>query len=184
MKMLRRLLLLAAVIGCTVWSYHALADGGQRAAKPRLDHGKSRVIEPAVKNVLNNTAPVAAAPARPGAATPRLDVGKGKIIEPALKGTLAGSPMSSGQPAPVGPPPAQPPVDVGKYVRIEPHLKAVVAAAAPAPVVKNDAFVNPKVEPGKVRWHAGYTDACAAAVRSKKPVLLFQLMGKLDDQFC
>ena len=45
-------------------------------------------------------------------------------------------------------------------------------------------FVNPKVEPGKVRWHADFAVARAASVKSKKPVLLFHLMGQLDDKFC
>ena len=43
---------------------------------------------------------------------------------------------------------------------------------------------NPKVQPGKVKWHGNFADACAAAQKSGKPVLLFQMMGKLDDQFC
>jgi hypothetical protein len=45
-------------------------------------------------------------------------------------------------------------------------------------------FVNPKVEPGKVKWHADFATARAASAKSGKPVLLFQMMGKLDDQFC
>jgi len=45
-------------------------------------------------------------------------------------------------------------------------------------------FVNPKVQPGKVHWHASFESACKAAKKSGKPVLLFQMMGKLDDQFC
>jgi hypothetical protein len=45
------------------------------------------------------------------------------------------------------------------------------------------AFVNPKVEPGKVRWYADFAAARAASAKSGKPVLLFQMMGKLDDQF-
>jgi hypothetical protein len=43
---------------------------------------------------------------------------------------------------------------------------------------------NPTVEPGLVQWHATFADAGRAARQSKKPVLLFQMMGKLDDQFC
>jgi hypothetical protein len=43
---------------------------------------------------------------------------------------------------------------------------------------------NPKVAPGKVRWHAHFAAARAAARASGKPVLLFQMMGKLDEQFC
>ena len=43
---------------------------------------------------------------------------------------------------------------------------------------------NPRVQPGQLRWHADFTAACEAAKKSRKPVLLFQMMGKLDDQFC
>lgn len=43
---------------------------------------------------------------------------------------------------------------------------------------------NPKVEPGKVRWHQDLAAACAAAKKSGKPVLLFQMMGNLDERFC
>jgi len=43
---------------------------------------------------------------------------------------------------------------------------------------------NPKVQPGNVRWHPTMTAACAAARRSGKPVLLFQMMGNLDERFC
>jgi hypothetical protein len=43
---------------------------------------------------------------------------------------------------------------------------------------------NPKVEPGAVTWHASFADACEAAKESGKPVLLFQMMGKLDQRFC
>jgi hypothetical protein len=66
----------------------------------------------------------------------------------------------------------------GPKTAIEPanHQTATKAAAGD--------FVNPKVEPGKVKWHAGFEAACAAAAKSGKPVLLFQMMGKLDDQFC
>jgi len=43
---------------------------------------------------------------------------------------------------------------------------------------------NPKVEPGLVVWHPNFETACAAAKNSGKPVLLFQMMGNLDDRFC
>ena len=41
-----------------------------------------------------------------------------------------------------------------------------------------------RVEPGLVRWHADFAAARAAATRSGKPVLLFQLLGRLDEEFC
>jgi hypothetical protein len=67
--------------------------------------------------------------------------------------------------------------------KIEAPAEGLVAkAAAPAPAA--DGFVNPKVEPGKVKWHADFGDACKAAAASGKPVLLFQMMGNLDEQFC
>ena len=70
--------------------------------------------------------------------------------------------------------------DVGKTVAIEPPTKAIVAAKS-ATVIESQ---NPKVKPGLVKWHPSFTDACAASKKSGKPVLLFQMMGKLDDQFC
>src|SRR5207245_4242632 len=41
-------------------------------------------------------------------------------------------------------------------------------------------FDNPKVAPGRVTWHPSFAAACKAARTSGKPVLLFQMMGKLD----
>ena len=46
------------------------------------------------------------------------------------------------------------------------------------------AFANPKVPPGKVKWHSDLAAASTAAKKSGKPVLLFHMMGKLDDLFC
>ena len=75
------------------------------------------------------------------------------------------------------------PGDFGKG-RIEFPVKDVLARSVTEPATKADAFVNPKVEPGKVKWHANLAAARKAAAKSGKPVLLFQMMGKLDDQFC
>jgi hypothetical protein len=43
---------------------------------------------------------------------------------------------------------------------------------------------NPPARPGRVRWHADFAAACAAAGRSSKPVLLFHMLGRLDQRFC
>jgi hypothetical protein len=43
---------------------------------------------------------------------------------------------------------------------------------------------NPKVTPGLVHWTGDFEDACRAAQRSGKPVLLFQVLGRLDERFC
>ena len=40
------------------------------------------------------------------------------------------------------------------------------------------------VAPGKVRWHPSFEEAVRAAGKSGRPVLLFQLLGRLDQEFC
>lgn len=88
------------------------------------------------------------------------------------------------------PPNPQPPANAMKTddrtkSRIEMPTKRILAKQTdPAAVNGAGAFVNPKVEPGKVRWRKDFAAACRAAKKSGKPVLLFQMMGKLDDQFC
>ena len=51
-------------------------------------------------------------------------------------------------------------------------------------IAENVKPANSKVEPGKVHWHATTELALAAALVSKKPVLVFHMMGQLDHQFC
>jgi hypothetical protein len=70
-----------------------------------------------------------------------------------------------------------------KVGRIEKAAETVVAKAS-STVPADSNFVNPKVQPGLVKWHPSLNAACQAAQKSGKPVLLFQMMGKLDDQFC
>jgi hypothetical protein len=77
----------------------------------------------------------------------------------------------------------KPKMDHGKYV-VESPAKRVLARSANAPAAATADFDNPTVEPGKVRWHADLDAACRAAGRSGKPVLLFQMMGRLDQKFC
>ncbi len=72
---------------------------------------------------------------------------------------------------------AKVPADKTKSEIELPAKAAVIKSAGPE-------FHNPKVPPGKVSWHHDFATACAAAVKSGKPVLVFHLMGKLDDQFC
>lgn len=84
---------------------------------------------------------------------------------------------------PGAPPSApKPKMDHGKYT-VELPAKRVLARTGAAPAAPAD-FVNSKVEPGKVRWHADFAAACRAAAKSGKPVLLFHMMGRLDEKFC
>ena len=75
-------------------------------------------------------------------------------------------------------------VDPAKTGVIEPSIKNVVRGASAPANKAGQEFVNPHVKPGLIRWHATFADACKAAAKSRKPVLLFQMMGKLDDLFC
>lgn len=63
--------------------------------------------------------------------------------------------------------------------RIERPVKEAVAKSDPTPPAD-----NPTVDTGKVKWHKTLEDAQAAAKKSHKPVLLFQMMGYLDKKFC
>jgi len=190
MGLYRRLLLLAGVVGLSLLG-HQIASSQEKppsATPPRLDRGKTAFIEPAVKAVVKNastpTAPQAVqVPANtipPNIVNitlqkPWLDFGKMGVIEPRLKGVVT-------QPG-AAPLPAPPRVDVGKRDVIEPAAVAAIKKALSQPAAPTG-FVNPKVQPGKVRWHTSFADARTASAKSRKPVLLFQLMGKLDDQFC
>jgi hypothetical protein len=73
--------------------------------------------------------------------------------------------------------------DMGKGT-IEIPTKRLLAEKSAAAPAKAAEFVNPKVQPGAVRWQPSFAAACEAARQSGKPVLLFQMMGKLDEQFC
>lgn len=42
---------------------------------------------------------------------------------------------------------------------------------------------NPKCTPGLVNWHPDFESACAASRQSGRPVMLFQLLGQLDERF-
>ena len=121
------------------------------------------------------------------AAPPRLDRAKNDVIEQPVR-TIVN--QTAALPTPPPPQPLRRPGarDFTKRVIVERPLETVVVNTSapprtPAPA-SADGFVNPKVQPGKVRWHATLAAAQAAASKSKKPILLFQMMGKLDDQFC
>ena len=43
---------------------------------------------------------------------------------------------------------------------------------------------NPHVRPGLVPWRESFAAACAQSQRTGKPVLHFQMMGRLDERFC
>jgi hypothetical protein len=62
--------------------------------------------------------------------------------------------------------------------------KASLSVDRPTAVIEGSGLGNPKIKPGEVCWHSSFAEACEASARTHKPVLLFQLLGKLDHQFC
>ena len=64
----------------------------------------------------------------------------------------------------------------------KPHNSARTLGSSQKPPLKP--APSQKVEPGKVRWHKAIQTAMEASSQSGKPVLLFQMMGRLDDRFC
>ncbi len=72
--------------------------------------------------------------------------------------------------------------DVRKSVVESPIKDALQPPAIPAPPTLKK--LDPeKVAPGKVTWHPDIATANSAAEKSGKPVLLFQLLGDLDQRF-
>jgi hypothetical protein len=76
----------------------------------------------------------------------------------------------------------KPIADIAKGAVIERSSQKLIANNTSAVPASQEN--NPTVEPGSVHWHPGFTAACEAAKKSGKPVLLFQMMGRLDQQFC
>ena len=74
--------------------------------------------------------------------------------------------------------------DEAKTKHIEPPVEVVVGKESGTTLRAASDFANPKVQPGRVQWHPTFAAACEAARKSDKPILLFQMMGKLDEQFC
>lgn len=54
----------------------------------------------------------------------------------------------------------------------------------PAPATPVAEAAPHTVPAGLVRWHADFAAARAAACTSGRPVLLFHLLGRLDEEFC
>jgi hypothetical protein len=129
----------------------------------------------------------------------RLGISTGLVGATILTTILVHAQQPAGRRAPPAPPPAaraaegarspQAARDHGKFV-IEQPTEALLASSAGGRdngtglPKERAALVNPKVAPGKVRWHKDFASACAAAAKSGKPVLLFHMMGRLDDKFC
>jgi len=71
--------------------------------------------------------------------------------------------------------------------RIEPPVVRVLSGPQTVETERHSQVLkveNPKVAPGAVTWKKDFAAACEAAKVSGKAVLVFQLLGRLDNEFC
>jgi len=148
----------------------------QAPDKRRQDAGKGRIEVP-LKKLLAERGNVPARNALPNGRvlTPKI------VIQAPTKRVLA----EATAPAE----PEQKPRDSDRSkLRIQSAVKKLLGATeagekAPQPPTAETKPANPTVQPGKVKWHADFKAAREAAEKSRKPVLLFQLLGRLDQRF-
>lgn len=142
----------------------------------------------ALRPVLAETSQVATQPSSPSERQPSqekvsaFDPGK-RLLESPVKAVLAehnerGSPALNQNAA------MNKPQGLRSSLPGNESAKTTPPPAAPTEMEKKgDDWRNPPVAPGRVRWHRSFALACQAAQRSGKPVLLFQLLGQLDEEF-
>lgn len=116
-----------------------------------------------------------------------VDITKRRVVERPAEELVAGlSPELATVPVQEARPAA---ADRTKALVIEPAAEAVVRGTQPMHEVEADGRGasagddNPRVEPGIVKWHDDIAAAIAAAKFSGKPVLVFHLLGQLDQRF-
>jgi hypothetical protein len=101
------------------------------------------------------------------------------VAELTQRDELAAAPVEEAKPAAAA--------DRTKRLVIEPAAEAIVRGSQPPEAAPSEPLVasddNPRVEPGKVHWHKDVNAAMAAAKSSGKPVLVFHLLGNLDQRF-
>jgi hypothetical protein len=92
---------------------------------------------------------------------------------------LAPSPVSAQQPRP----------DLRKAIIEVPLKRTIRTSVAPKPVLEEKVIAitadgTQKCAPGKVKWAKDFEQAKSRAASSNKPVLMFAMLGNLDDKFC
>jgi hypothetical protein len=158
----------------------AAAAADEAPSPPRVDIRKADIESP-TKALVEGSGP--AAPAIP-AAPPAGSFPKLRIEAPTRRLVEVSGEAAAGRAGPLGAGIAPIP-----KAMIERPTKALVRDAAPAEAPPSEAApgvergANPRVAPGKVRWHPSWEAALAASRASGKPVFLFQLLGQLDQRF-
>lgn len=99
-----------------------------------------------------------------------------KMILSSLVGLLA---LTTATPSPAG---AQERRSDFSKMAVESPVKRLLSVPSPLSLERMPA--NRKMQPGLVHWRADLESACEAAKTSGKPVLLFQMMGNLNQEYC
>ncbi len=165
---IRSLLLFGFVTTCLAI---AAAENRDNA---KLDRTKKRLVEKPTRDLVQTTSEAKVKKPK------QADLTKSLVIEVPARNLANYRRLAL--PAPTLPVP--PKIDQTKRDTIELPTRKVVNSSAKKTSDKAAKLKNPKVAPGAVRWHADFEAACDASRKSGKPVLLFQMMGNLDDQFC
>ncbi len=177
-------------------SVEARVDVGKMAVEARTEHvvatetaGAPNAEEPrplerklVIEGPTESLVAKESSPTEQASTTARMDLEKA-LIERGAKRFVS----------PSDPNPKAEALEYAPKARIERSTERLVSrsAAATDDIAKEnesgrtpDSPANPTAEPGKVVWHDDLEAACAASRESGKPVLLFQMMGNLDDRFC
>ena len=124
------------------------------------DVSKLRLESP-TKNFLRSNSDVLSPTRSIAPVAGRMDIGKSSIEQPVKRVISGNSFMTSGQ-----------------RLRARPVAKTTDIPA------RSSIDGGGKVSPGMVSWHSTFNNALKASAASKRPVLVFHLMGNLDDRFC
>ncbi len=163
-----------------------MAGKAQQFERSRVPDVSKMGVEFPMKRLLRSNSlpvlPVAQRVPRPDSAVARspIDVRK-SIIEAPVKRVISNElPVTSNAIAtPVLAPPSFHPTSNSRLnMSLPGGLKQASKPSRPS------ARTGTKVAPGAVIWHPTFDQALKASSKSKKPVMLFHLMGNLDDRFC
>ena len=74
---------------------------------------------------------------------------------------------------------------VKKALELKPDMRKILVELPLKKALESGRVESPTWKTaGLVNWHSSFEAASAAARQSGKPLLLFQLLGRLDEEFC
>ncbi len=196
--------ILAASITVLCATAPAQAQGVQRSVRRGPDASKMSIEAPL--KILMIEAPLPSQPSQPDFRTTRSGVQyySRPVGSSAPVSSIASrAPASRAPAAPVAPAHFEQMPAIGRAadmskLGIERPLKRIMSdvPTVAVPTIESTAVLKEiedktsgdassnKVQPGLVTWHKDFAQAKEASAKSGKPVLMFHMMGQLDDRFC